>query len=756
MEKAPAKHKEISPSVIPLPQIELNLGEVKQKRLHILYVDDDASFLEVSKQILSLESSFEVDTAESVEEACTKMESASYDAIVSDYEMPIKNGLDFLMELREQKTEIPFILLTGKGREEIVIKALNLGADGYVNKQGNPETVYGELTHYIRQSVEKKQAKSALNYSEKQLEAVIMNAPIGIAASHSASKLFETANATFCKILGYTQDELRNLTFSEITHPDDLSENVAKVENLKAGRIPTFSLEKRYIRKDGSIIYGKLNASALRDKDGKISLFIMELEDITERKKMEEKVREDRDMLEALTQSIGAGFVIISKDYHIVYANNFIREYKGDSIGKLCYTVLNTLNAPCSDCGVAKIFAGKTEVDSHEYFSTTLEGRPYWVEIVASPIRNKNGNITAASEICVDITEKKQREKELRESREEFKALFNSNPQAVAYSDENFCVISINPKFTEVFGFTPEEVRGKNLIDILVPEELKQEMQNNIEKSGSHAVSFQSKRKRKDGSTLQVFVSLASVSVGDKRIGSVTVYKDMTNEVAAEEKIEAALKHSEMLNEKLSVIGSFTRHDVRNKLMTIEGNAYLVKKHAGSDPKINQYLNQISLAVTNITCILEFAKNYESLGSEQRTLTDVGKAIDQAASLFSELKGAKITNECRGFNILADSMLTTVFHNLIDNSLKYGKNLTQIKVYHRKEKDGSERIIYEDDGGGIDEEAKTHLFVKGFGHGTGFGLYLIKRTCDIYGWAVKETGDLGKGARFEFDIPRKR
>ena len=756
MEKAPAKHKEISPSVIPLPQIELNLGEVKQKRLHILYVDDDASFLEVSKQILSLESSFEVDTAESVEEACTKMESASYDAIVSDYEMPIKNGLDFLMELREQKTEIPFILLTGKGREEIVIKALNLGADGYVNKQGNPETVYGELTHYIRQSVEKKQAKSALNYSEKQLEAVIMNAPIGIAASHSASKLFETANATFCKILGYTQDELRNLTFSEITHPDDLSENVAKVENLKAGRIPTFSLEKRYIRKDGSIIYGKLNASALRDKDGKISLFIMELEDITERKKMEEKVREDRDMLEALTQSIGAGFVIISKDYHIIYANNFIREYKGDSIGKLCYTVLNTLNAPCSDCGVAKIFAGKTEVDSHEYFSTTLEGRPYWVEIVASPIRNKNGNITAASEICVEITEKKQREKELRESREEFKALFNSNPQAVAYSDENFCVISINPKFTEVFGFTPEEVRGKNLIDILVPEELKQEMQNNIEKSGSHAVSFQSKRKRKDGSTLQVFVSLASVSVGDKRIGSVTVYKDMTNEVAAEEKIEAALKHSEMLNEKLSVIGSFTRHDVRNKLMTIEGNAYLVKKHAGSDPKINQYLNQISLAVTNITCILEFAKNYESLGSEQRTLTDVGKAIDQAASLFSELKGAKITNECRGFNILADSMLTTVFHNLIDNSLKYGKNLTQIKVYHRKEKDGSERIIYEDDGGGIDEEAKTHLFVKGFGHGTGFGLYLIKRTCDIYGWAVKETGDLGKGARFEFDIPRKR
>ncbi|MGD0645107.1 MAG: ATP-binding protein, partial [Candidatus Bathyarchaeia archaeon] len=61
-----------------------------------------------------------------------------------------------------------------------------------------------------------------------------------------------------------------------------------------------------------------------------------------------------------------------------------------------------------------------------------------------------------------------------------------------------------------------------------------------------------------------------------------------------------------------------------------------------------------------------------------------------------------------------------------------------------------------DDGGGINEEDKTHLFTKGFGHGTGFGLYLIKRTCDIYGWTVKETGTPGKGAKFEFNIPEKQ
>jgi len=557
------------------------------------------------------------------------------------------------------------------------------------------------------------------------------------------------ANASALQTHGYTREEIvgKPITFLDTESGDDRV--MARVDKLLSGEKLTFSAKHR--RKDGTLIDTEVLIKKI--KIGTKN-FLMSIEhDITERKKMEDALLEDRNMLEALTQSIGAGFVIISRDYHIIYANNFIREYKGDSVGKLCYATLNTLEAPCLDCGVAKIYAGKTEVDSHEYCSTTVDGRPYWVEIVASPIKDKNGNITAASEIVVDITEKKQREKELGESREEFKSLFNSNPEAVAYADENFRFINVNPKFTEVFGYTLDEILGKNQIDVLVPDELKQEAKDQLEKSWSRGVSFQTKRRRKDGSALQVLISLASVSVGEKRIGSVTVYSDMTDQVAAEEKIEAALKKSEVLNEKLSVIGSFTRHDVRNKLMAIEGNVYLAKRQAANDPKMSQLLDQIRLATASITRILDFAKNYEYLGSEQRTQTDVGKAIDQATSLFNTLKGVQLVNECKGFNILADSMLATVFHNLIDNSLRYGKELSRIRIYHREEKDGSASIIYEDDGGGISDADKTRLFTKGFGQGTGLGLYLIKRTCDIYGWTVEEKGEFGKGVEFEFRVP---
>ncbi|HKM59233.1 MAG TPA: response regulator [Candidatus Bathyarchaeia archaeon] len=134
---------------------------VEQRQLRILHVDDDDSFLKVSKMILELENTFEVDGATSVDEAFCKLKALTYDAIICDYDMPIKNGLDFLKELREQRNNIAFIIFTGRGREEVAIRALNLGADHYLNKCGSPETVYCELAHTIRKIVERKKEASA-------------------------------------------------------------------------------------------------------------------------------------------------------------------------------------------------------------------------------------------------------------------------------------------------------------------------------------------------------------------------------------------------------------------------------------------------------------------------------------------------------------------------------------------------------------------------------------------------------------------
>ncbi len=135
----------------------------KKNTIKILHVDDDPSILEITKlMLMDSNDSFEIDNASCVDEAFKKVSTGQYDVVVSDYEMPQKNGLDLLKTLREQKTDIPFILFTGKGREDVVVKALNLGADSYINKNGSPETVYYELADAINKSVNARNQESCL------------------------------------------------------------------------------------------------------------------------------------------------------------------------------------------------------------------------------------------------------------------------------------------------------------------------------------------------------------------------------------------------------------------------------------------------------------------------------------------------------------------------------------------------------------------------------------------------------------------
>ena len=125
-------------------------------------------------------------------------------------------------------------------------------------------------------------------------------------------------------------------------------------------------------------------------------------------------------------------------------------------------------------------------------------------------------------------------------------------------------------------------------------------------------------------------------------------------------------------------------------------------------------------------------------------------------SLFPDLKGVKVVNECRGLTVLADSLLNQLFYNLVDNSLKYGEKIQQIKIHCNTLNADQLEIVYEDDGVGIPDKMRSNLFKEGFtsGKGTGYGLFMIKRICEVYGWTIRETGKQGKGAQFTMSIPR--
>ncbi|HOJ96555.1 MAG TPA: response regulator [Methanospirillum sp.] len=143
----------------------------------VLYVDDDPLLLDVGRLYIQKLSDFTVDIAESATDALIRLGQISYDAIISDYQMSVMDGLSFLRHLRQNRNNIPFILFTSKGREEVVIEALNNGAGYYLQKGGQPKAQFTELIHKVRLAIEKRQSEKQLPRSLQQIKHIINHLP---------------------------------------------------------------------------------------------------------------------------------------------------------------------------------------------------------------------------------------------------------------------------------------------------------------------------------------------------------------------------------------------------------------------------------------------------------------------------------------------------------------------------------------------------------------------------------------------------
>ena len=201
--------------------------------------------------------------------------------------MPQKNGLQFLQELRERHNKIPFFIFTGKGREEVAITALNLGADGYVNKHGNTETVYGELAHNIRAFVEKAHTKEALQDSEAKFSAFIKQARDGVFIAQD--QILEFANEALAKMLGYSVAEIEKPPFINFIAPESRELITQRIKAQPPGQTDPSFYEAKLQRKNGTIIDVELSAIVIQYGGG--PAFFGIVRDITERKISEESLR---------------------------------------------------------------------------------------------------------------------------------------------------------------------------------------------------------------------------------------------------------------------------------------------------------------------------------------------------------------------------------------------------------------------------------------------------------------------------------
>ena len=286
---------------------------------NVLYVDDEPALLDLGKAFLEKSGHFRVDTAATVEDALHQIKSKKFDAIISDYQMPDMSGIEFLRQIRSKHNDIPFILFTGRGREEIVIEALNSGADFYLQKGGEQKSQFAELEHKIKNAIDRKRTHEALKESEQRMLDIINFLPDATFAVNLKNQVISW-NRTIEEMTGIPKDAILGTGDYSYAVPFYGKKRPILIDLiLKKDK----NIEKKYpyLKRNGDKIlteiwsptlyngkgaHVELIASPLYDTCGNMIGAIESIRDITERIEAEEKLRDTNDALNAAYEQLTA------------------------------------------------------------------------------------------------------------------------------------------------------------------------------------------------------------------------------------------------------------------------------------------------------------------------------------------------------------------------------------------------------------------------------------------------------------------
>ena len=629
------------------------------------------------------------------------------------------------------------------------------------------------------------------NYLKKEYEQIFHMAGLGIVRASLSGKWLDV-NDKFCQMLQYSKAELLECDFQKITHPDDLEKDIEFVNKMLKKEIDNFSLEKRYFRKDGSILWVNLSVTLVLHDDGSPDYFIGIVDDITQQVASREKLLELQRELEEKENLVRN--VIDEIPDVLVLKDSKGKFLLGNKTVAMLYgtTPEEMVGKDDADFGVPKEMAdffkknvisimkkGQTEV-VYEDSRDAQTGEIRHFKSIKKPLKDVNGK-NQILVVAHDVTDLVRAEKALKTSQERLNfAMSGSNDGLWDWnmqSDE----VYYSPRWLEMLGYKQGELpqtldtwkklvhpdyqeRTLHLISRYLNKEIEKfEIEFQMRHKDGHYVHILSRAKfaeDEDGNVIEPY----------RLVGT---HVDITKQKEYEKEIVAAKKVAEEANVAKSRFVANMSHEIRTPLNGIMGLTDLTLK-TNLDAKQREYLQKAqssSKALLHIiNDILDFSKiEAGKLDIEKRpfNLTEVLQGVQNSFDHLAEQKGLtlKINNSVTS-TLVGDSLrLTQILINLVGNAIKFtNKGSVSVNTSISQEDEHSMMLLFvvEDTGIGIAQEAQKRLFeeflqadsstTRNFG-GTGLGLAISKRLVDLMDGTIVMKSEEGEGSSFSFTLP---
>ncbi len=608
--------------------------------------------------------------------------------------------------------------------------------------------------------------------SEDRFRTMFDEAPLGYALIDSLTGYIYEANAKYAEMTGRSIEEIKNLDWMSITHPDDIQADLDNMADMNAGNTTGFSMDKRYVKPDDSIVWVHMTIAPLTVEGKKLPRHLCMVEDITERKETEQKLNK----LSQVIQQIPISVLITDQDGNIEYVNNALTDLTG-------YTEKEVLGQKPS------LFKSGETADEHYKFLWKIinkgkewrgvfhnkkkNGDLFWESVLIFSLKNEQGKITNYIGLKENISQKKRMESTLIDHERLIRSVINNLNDGLIIANRDGTIQLFNKGAEKIFGYGAEEVLDSP-IAVLMDETSKAKHDagfarfRKTQKISPNNTLVEVVGTKKDGSPVPIELTLTQM----EQRGEVLVIglvRDISERKEAENRMKMA-QNQITASQKLAEIGELTAgvsHEVLNPVNIISVHTQMLQRKTLSDPNIQEYCSKVRHEIVRITKIMSSLLDFSRKGDATLQKGYLREEIEKTIALVQtdyKLDNIEIVSHwCDALlNLQYDpDKMRQIYLNLLQNAkqaMPDGGTITigcnSIKGPHKN----FHQFTFSDTGMGMSEETQLKIFnpfftTKPEGQGTGLGLSVVFGIIQEHGGTITVQSKEGKGTTFTINLP---